>query len=155
VSASQLNASSIKGVWWNCSSCGAAWKATSSNRSRNHSGCPKCSKTGYDPTAQGYLYLLTRDEGTIQQFGISNVPEQRITKHKRNGWEVLDVMGPADGYWVLDTETALKMFFKEKGVLLDGADVDKFDGYTESWVSTELSFSSVSKMLTALRDYES
>jgi hypothetical protein len=155
VSAKQLNASSIKGVWWDCSSCGAAWKATPSNRSRNHSGCPKCSKTGYDPTAEGYLYLLTRDEGTIQQFGISNVPEQRIAKHKRNGWEVLDVMGPADGYWVLETETALKMFFKKKGVLLDGALLDKFDGYTESWVSTELSFSSVSKMLTALRDYES
>jgi hypothetical protein len=74
--------------------------------------------------------------------------------HKKNGWEVLDVVGPADGYWVVDTENAFTAFFRNKGLLLPYDHPDKFDGYTESWSSDDLSFSLLSELLTALREWE-
>lgn len=151
---SDINAGNHNSFWWICSTCKAEWKASPINRSRVHSGCPKCAKTGYDATSQGYLYLLRKDSEDLQQFGITNSPTKRTNQHKKNGWELLDVVGPADGYWIVDTETALKTYFESKGLLLTRDYADKFDGYTESWRSSELKFGSVSEMLGALRDFE-
>jgi hypothetical protein len=60
----------------------------------------------------------------------------------------------ADGYWVLETETALKKFFQAESVLLSRNYGDKFDGYTESWHSLDLQFKRVTEMLSALRAFE-
>ncbi len=151
---SEINAGSPKNVWWTCSNCNADWKASPINRSRVKSGCPGCAKTGYDATAKAYLYLLKKNNEELQQFGITNVPDKRIAIHRRNGWDLLDVIGPADGYWVVDTETALKDFFKSRGVLLSRDYEHKFDGFTESWDSSSLKFNSVAEMLEALRHHE-
>ncbi len=35
---------SCKYVWWKCSICGTSWKASIVNRTKNHSGCPKCAR---------------------------------------------------------------------------------------------------------------
>jgi hypothetical protein len=90
----------------------------------------------------------------LQQFGITNKPADRLETHRRGGWERLDVIGPADGLWILETETALGQFFRAKGFLLPRDYPDKFDGYSESWRSDELSFSTCAEMLEALRDWE-
>jgi hypothetical protein len=105
-------------------------------------------------TSEGYLYLLGKDSLGLQQFGITNVPKQRIAKHKRSGWTLLDVVGPADGLWVADTESALKKYFESMGLLLGRSYEDKFDGYTETWNSSEHKFASISEMLTELRRFE-
>lgn len=149
-----VNAGDHKTFWWNCPECKVSWKASPSNRSRVNSGCPRCSKTGYDPTSNGYLYLLRKSDEGLQQFGITNVPKKRTARHKRNGWEVLDIVGPADGYWVFSTETALKLFFDSRGLLLPRDYPDKFDGYTETWESSNLGFNSLSDLLSALRQFE-
>lgn len=152
--ASQVNAGDHKNYWWTCSDCSAEWRASPINRSRVNSGCPRCAKTGYDATSEGYLYLLRKELQGLQQFGITNVPKRRTAKHKQNGWEVLDVLGPADGYWIVSVETALKKFFETKGLLLPKDYPDKFDGYSESWRSTELHFSNLTELLAALREFE-
>lgn len=154
VLASEINAGNHKNFWWTCTTCQAEWKASPINRSRVNSGCPKCAKSGYDATSDGYLYLLRKESEGLQQFGITNAPNKRTNQHKKNGWELLDIVGPADGYWVVDTETALKAFFESKGLLLARNYGDKFDGYTESWKSTSLKFSTVAQMLAALREFE-
>lgn len=154
VLASEVNAGNHNNYWWICSTCNSEWRASPINRSRVNSGCPKCAKTGYDATSEGYLYLLRKEQEGLQQFGITNVPAKRTSQHKKNGWELLDVIGPADGYWIVETETALKGFFESKGLLLSRNYADKFDGYTESWHSEQLSFSSVQEMLAALRQFE-
>lgn len=61
----------------------------------------------------------------------------RLENHKRNGWEVLDVVGPADGVWVRETETALKSFFRNLDLLFPRDHQDKFGGHTETWNSIE------------------
>ncbi len=154
VSADKVNAGDHRNFWWTCTNCSAEWRASPINRSRVHSGCPRCAKTGYDATSEGYLYLLRKEMEGLQQFGITNVPKRRTAKHRQNGWETLDIVGPADGYWVVSTEAALKRFFESLGVLLPKEYPDKFDGYTESWRSTGFEFSSVAEMLEALRKFE-
>jgi hypothetical protein len=142
-----------KKAWWLCAQ-GHEWEAVIGNRSKGI-GCPGCAKTGYDPTSNGYLYLLRKDHLDLQQFGITNYPDDRLGIHRRNGWEVLDVVGPADGVWIAETETALGRFFRAKRILLRRDYPEKFDGYSESWQSDELSFSTCADMLEALRDWES
>ena len=154
ISANQINAGNHRTFWWTCTNCSAEWKASPINRSRVNSGCPRCAKTGYDATTDGYLYLLRKETEGLQQFGITNVPKRRTTKHKQNGWELLDVLGPTDGYWVVNAETALKRFFESKGLLLPKDYPDKFDGYTESWKSTGFEFANLPDLLEALRRFE-
>jgi hypothetical protein len=139
-------------VWWRCSE-GHEWPTQPYNRKKGV-GCATCAKTGYGSGEPGYLYLLAKEEQGLQQFGISNFPNTRVSQHKRSGWEVIDVVGPADGRWIRETETALKAFFRAKGLLLPRDYRDKFDGYSESWNSTVLSFSSVNEMLDELRGSE-
>lgn len=138
-------------VWWQCVE-GHSYFSTVANRSTV--GCPGCGKGGYDPTSNGYLYLLRKEELDLQQFGISNKPEARLKTHRANGWEVLDVVGPADGYWVLETETMLSRYFKDKGLRLPADYGDKFDGFSESWKSMTLSYLKISEMLSDLRSWE-
>lgn len=152
--ASTINAGDHRNFWWLCSKCGASWKASPINRSRVNSGCPKCAKSGYDATSAGYLYLLSKENESFQQFGISNKPKARLAKHKLNGWMVTDLIGPLDGYWIVDTEAALKRFFASKGLLLQKGKDFPFDGYTETWRTESIRFDSISEMLEALRAWE-
>jgi hypothetical protein len=139
-------------VWWKCSE-GHEWSAPPYNR-KNGVGCSTCANTGYGIGDPGYLYLLAKEHLGLQQFGISNSPTNRVAQHKKNGWEVVDVIGPADGRWILETETALKEFFRDRDLLLPRDYPEKFDGYTESWDASSMSFSSISEMLRSLRDSE-
>lgn len=150
----EVNAGNQKSFWWKCRDCHSSWRASSSNRTRVKSGCPNCAKTGYDPTSQGYLYLLRRQDDMLQQFGITNRPSSRLAKHRRNGWEVVDVLGPLDGYFIVDLESSLKRYFSDKGLLLNRTSLEKFDGYTESWFSETVSFDSLSSLLEELRNWE-
>ena len=142
-----------KKAWWLCAQ-GHEWAASIKNR-HGGSGCPGCATHGYDATSDGYLYLLRKERLGLHQFGITNTPKVRIAKHRSNGWEALDIVGPADGHWIREIETALKLFFSAKGLLLTRDHPDKFDGYSESWHSDELSFSACAEMLEALRAWES
>jgi hypothetical protein len=147
-----VTAGSGKKAWWRCPE-GHNWSAVVASRSAGV-GCPRCAKSGYDQTSPGYLYLLRKEHLDLQQFGITNHPENRLATHGRSGWDLLDVMGPADGVWILETETALSRFLRAKGFLLPRDYPDKFDGFTESWQSDELSFSTCAEMLDALRVWE-
>lgn len=153
-SPSQVGHGAKTKVWWTCPNCESEYSSAIVSRTYNGTGCPNCSKGGFDSSSDGYLYLLRKEQMGLQQFGISNVPNRRLAQHRKNGWEVLDVLGPADGLWVLNTETSLGHFFKAKGLLLGRDHMDKFEGYTESWRSDDLSFSTVAEMLDALRTWE-
>jgi hypothetical protein len=142
----------LRKFWWLCP-MGHTYESSGKKR-RVGQGCPTCASSGYSPGSPGYLYLLSKEHQGLQQFGISNSPKTRVSQHRKNGWEVIDVVGPADGYWIIETETALKAFFRTRGLLLPKDYKDKFDGFTESWKSASLGFHSVNEMLEALRESE-
>jgi len=152
---SEVASGSAKKVWWICENS-HTWKASIGHRTQSGSarGCPSCAKSGFSSAKPGYLYLLSREADSLQQFGITNKPEARLKTHRKNGWQVLDVVGPADGLWVAETETALKAYFRHLGLLLPKDYGDQFDGYSESWNSSATKFLKLTDLLKVLGDWE-
>lgn len=89
-------AGTAKKLQWKCS-YGHQWIATGHDRTSNK-GCPSCAKTGFDPNKKGYIYFLINSKWEIYQVGITNSPRNRLGRHKRNVFDVLELRGPIDGY---------------------------------------------------------
>lgn len=143
---SQVPVSTAKRVWWNCIK-GHSFRASVAHRSAGR-GCAACSSGGYNPTKDGWMYLMIHEEWNLLQIGISNVIENRLASHKKNGWQVRDVKGPLDGYWVMDMETDILHTLKSQGVDVGTHPVGKFDGFTESWTATNWPSSSLQELFS-------
>ena len=81
----QIIAGTHRRLEWQCSVCGNEWGANGSDRAAGK-GCPSCSKTGYDPSKIGYIYILHYSD-QIQDWikcGITNHPEKRVMELKRS-----------------------------------------------------------------------
>lgn len=65
--------------------CNHHWKPKISNILYNNTGCPKCAKSGFDPSKNGtfYIFLLEKDGRKGLGFGITNVLAEREKDHKR------------------------------------------------------------------------
>ena len=109
------------------------WMATANDRKQGY-GCPTCSKTGFDPNKAAFLYFLIQPNWELYQIGITNDPNRRLKKHKRNNFDLLELRGPIDGFVAQDLETALLRYLKSQKADLSPEHIaGKFDGYTESW----------------------
>lgn len=118
-------------------------------------GCPTCAKTGYDGNSEGWLYLIENEEMNALQIGISNVPEQRIKYHESQGWKLLDVRGPMDGWLALKLETDILNFLKRIDARpVDPKDTGKYSGITESWIATSYPIFNLRELIDKLRDFE-
>jgi hypothetical protein len=140
---------------WQCDA-GHQWKATGADRV-NGQGCPSCSNTGFDPLKRGWLYLLEHVEWGLTKVGISNVPGDRILKHEKRGWQTLEVRGPMDGVLVRDWELSILNYVRLRDVSVgDQTWQGKFDGYTETWLSTDLKIHSLEEIMELVRiaDFE-
>ena len=70
----------------------------------------------------------------LYQIGITNDFKERFKRHKKNGFELLELRGPMDGQNALELEASLLKFLKSQEAELSPEHVlGKFDGYTESW----------------------
>ena len=94
---------------WVCEQ-GHRWSAPVFKRSNYSYGCPSCSNSGYDPNSPGWVYLLHHEEKEMLQIGISNIPEKRLSSHKRGGWEPIDLLGPIDGVTAREIEQGFLKF---------------------------------------------
>ena len=131
---------------WLCVS-GHEWTATTNDRTSGH-GCPVCSKTGFDPNRSGYLYFLDHFDLQMSQIGITNLPDDRLGRHKRRGWEVIDLRGPMDGHLTQKLETNCLHALEKRGAVLGHkAGIEKFDGYTEAWTKQSLTVTSIKQIL--------
>jgi hypothetical protein len=136
---------SNKRVGWVCSTdTSHRWNAQIANRS-NGGGCPGCAVSGYDATAPGWLYLISDSDRNLLQIGISNYPDQRLRHHERSGWVTLDLIGPFDGDVCYEWEQAIISFVRSSGVL-EPYDIGKFEGFTESWKSSDLPVSTIREL---------
>ena len=112
---------------------GHTWITTGAHRVEGK-GCPTCSKFGFDPNQNGYLYFLIHPKWEIFQIGITNFPEDRLKTHLKTGFELLELRGPIDGHTAQELETAMLRFLKsQKADLSPDHVAGKFDGYSESW----------------------
>lgn len=135
---------------WKCA-VGHKWKSTVGNRNSGR-GCPSCSKSGFDPNIEGWLYFLEHETWGMLQIGITNFPKKRLHSHKKLGWEIIEIRGPMDGQTVQDLETDILRFLKKSGAKLGDASVaGKFDGYSEAWIKSTYPAKSIKELLSAIR----
>lgn len=130
---------------WVCPE-GHVYLSAVKDRTQGH-GCPSCAKTGFDQLKDGWFYLLSHPTWGLMQLGITNVPKKRIAKHKKLGWEVLDIAGPMNGLATRELETKSLRYLKKIGAQVDVEFIaGKFDGYSESWIESKLKVSSISEL---------
>ena len=131
---------------WKCN-LGHKWKATANNRSGGR-GCPSCAEYGFNPSKDGWLYLIENEMRDMFQIGISNYLENRLDKHASGGWKVIEVRGPMDGFLTQDLERLSLRALKRRGALLGRkGSIEKFDGHTEAWTKASLNVTSIKQIL--------
>lgn len=114
-----------------CTVDGFEWGATVCNLVSGGYGCPKCARTGYDPSKKGFLYALRSECGKYVKVGISNNPSQR---HKQLelatpfGFSCIEQF-EGDGTKIAE----LEKYFHDK---YDVAGFTGYDGATEWLVCT-------------------
>lgn len=139
---------------WVCE-LGHLWRASISNRTGRKSGCPSCANSGFDPNEDGWLYFISQPDWEMFQIGITNAPDNRLTSHKKLGWEVLELRGPMDGHLTLQWETAILRMLKAKGADLSNSTIaGKFDGYSEAWRKSTFPVKSIKELMTLTEEFE-
>ena len=138
---------------WICES-GHIWKSSIVSRASGI-GCPTCSKTGFDPNKDGYLYFLVHKEWEMFQIGITNVPDDRLNSHRKLGWEVLEIRGPMDGHLTQNWETSILRMLKASGADLSNSKIaGKFDGYSEAWSMSAFDAKSIKFLMHSTEEFE-
>jgi hypothetical protein len=152
---STVTSGSSKKKEWICSQ-GHKWIATIASRTNLESGCPTCATGGgFDPNQKGYLYFLTHPHWKMFQIGITNVPEDRMARHKKSGWEILEIRGPMDGQLTKQWETAILQMLRASGADLSNSLIaGKFDGYSEAWSWTTFNASSLKDLMEITENFE-
>jgi hypothetical protein len=139
---------------WKCLE-GHIWMASTISRIGSQVGCPTCSKTGFDPNRDGFLYFLEHKHWSMLQVGITNNPEKRLGQHRKLGWEPLELRGPMDGHLTQQWETAILRMLKVKGADLSNEKIaGKFDGYSEAWSKTTFEVSSIKELMRITEEFE-
>ena len=138
---------------WRCLE-GHIWSASPANRNLG-TGCPKCSKYGFNPGLKGFLYFLFHFQWDMYQIGITNSPEDRLARHRRKGWELIELRGPMDGLLTQQWETAILRMLKAKGADLANSKIaGKFDGYSEAWSKSKFQVETIKQLMELTEEYE-
>jgi hypothetical protein len=139
---------------WQCAG-GHVYKSNGANRLQGQ-GCPSCATHGYDPGADGWLYLIRHPVHGLLQVGITNEPEVRLGSHRSRNWEVVDLRGPMEGSLARAWEKSILQMLKSRGASFPGVDLaGTFSGYTESWVESTFPASSVLDLIGDVEALES
>ena len=148
-------AGSHKTVHWKCKN-GHRWKTKLASRTGSDlTGCPSCATSGFDPNQSAFLYFLIHRDWEMLQIGITNVPDGRLVKHSKLGWELLELRGPMDGHITRQWETAILQMLKAKGADLSNSKIaGKFDGYSEAWSQSTFEVRSLKELLRLTEEYE-
>jgi predicted metal-binding protein len=112
-----------------CEIDGFEWAASVSNLVNNGSGCPKCSKHGFNQAKTGYLYALRSECGMYVKVGISNKPKVRHSQLERRTPFKFNLVERFSGGGSKIAE--LERYFHSK---YEGAGFAGFDGATE-WLA--------------------
>ena len=89
------------------------------------------------------------------QIGITNAPDDRLAKHKRKGWELVELRGPMDGHLTQQWETAILRMLKAKGADLSNSKIaGKFDGYSEAWSKPTFEVKSIKELMRLTEEFE-
>jgi hypothetical protein len=149
---SQVSIGSAMKKKWICKE-GHTWIAAVVDR--KITGCPTCAKTGFNPNADGFLYFISHIDWEMFQIGITNDPDSRLSRHRKLGWELLELRGPMDGSLTKQWETAILRMLKAKGADLSNDKIaGKFDGYSEAWSKSTFEVKSIKELMRLTEEFE-
>ena len=150
-----FTAGSNKNVAWICP-LGHKWKAMIGGVTNSKNlGCPSCAQTGFDPNENGWLYFINHRNWEMLQIGITNFPDDRLKKHSKLGWELIELRGPMDGHLTQQWETAILRMLKAKGADLSNSKIaGKFDGYSEAWSKSTFEVKSIKELMKLTEEFE-
>lgn len=138
---------------WRCEK-GHKWKTSITIRKRG-SNCPTCSPTGFDPNLDAWLYFLEDDQRGYLQIGITNYPDNRLATHFSNGWSLIELRGPMEGYLARAWETSMLRFLAKRNLRISkSTDIAKFDGFSESWIRAKFPITSLKELMNLVEDEE-
>jgi hypothetical protein len=130
-------------------SCGREAKISLSNFN-NGKRCSGCAGYGFKNSKLSYFYLISRPNQ--YKVGIYNEGSDRLIRHRKNGWRLLEQVGPLCGNVVSELESVVVRGIRDKGILMGSeAFVEEFDGWTESWQAVDLEVSSLPELFSYLR----
>jgi len=149
-----VTAGSNKHKLWKCVE-NHVWSASPNKRSSGR-GCPTCAGSGFDQRKKGWIYLVLDDDRGLLQIGISNAPEARLKTHERNGFDmVLDIRGPQDGLRTRELEGLMLKALKRRGArFAKSAKLERFDGYSESWLRKSLDVKKIGHIINWIHEDE-
>jgi len=114
---------------------------------RSFARCQICSRGGYSGYANGYLYFARHDYLGALQVGISNNPSTRLKTHEAKGWEILDVIGPMNGFRAIELETSIRKHLLKKGVEMRSKKRFMPTTMGEAWIEEEFPVLSINELL--------
>lgn len=120
---------------WRCAQL-HTWTTTINLRTSQGTSCPNCAESGFNPGKDAWFYLMQRPGE--QQLGISNDLRQRVRQHEKNGWTLIDSVGPRSGHEVLAVERQFKQWLR--------SDVGRVPGTHENWFTSTLEVQSLSEL---------
>lgn len=124
---------------WKCH-CGYIWKTKPASmmhsRDIGTNGCHACSRRNFRFNDDAYLYLMQRSGE--QQIGITNNPTNRLQKHRKKGWNLVEIIGPADATKIHSRELAVKRWLQKR--------IGCVEGTRENWYKTNLCVSSIAEL---------
>jgi hypothetical protein len=89
------------------------------------------------------------------QIGITNVPDDRLSTHRRLGWEVLELRGPMNGDLARQWETDILRMLRAKKAIVGNTEIaGRFTGYTESWLKNSYPVTSLKELMNLVQDNE-
>ena len=76
-----------------------------------------------------------------------------MKKHNRNGFELIELRGPMEGYAAQELERALLKFLKSQKADLSPEHIaGKFDGYSESWTIDSFQINTLKELIDRTRE---
>ncbi len=138
---------------WKCTAHGHEWRASPNNRTAgNKQGCPVCANSGFNPGDPAWLYLARHPEWSLLQVGITNHPGRRLKKHTSNGWEVLDIRGPMDGFLTQQWEASILRWLSFRNIARASSGTSEsphFDNpnFGEAWQESDLNVTSLLEIM--------
>ena len=130
-------------------SCGREAKISLDSFNRGHR-CSGCGEYGFSNSKPSYFYLISRPNQ--YKVGIYNEGSDRLVQHRKNGWEIIQEIGPFCGHQIKNLETKVLRSLKSKGIPMGRyAFKEEFDGFSESWQTVDLEISNLSELFSYLR----
>lgn len=139
-----------------CLTCGREVRPRRADIQQGGGGCSSCAEYGFNPSKPGWLYLIESVERDMLQVGITNDLKRRLKEHARGRFDlVIEVTSYKIGQSAKDWESKILKYLRDHGaVMAPDAGLEKFDGYTESWLRESFPVRSLKQLRALVLDEE-